>query len=168
MNCAEFLARYSEFRDGTVTAPRELRRFRRHVAVCARCRAFDTAVRNGVAALRDVTPVTPSASFRRKLDERLAAERAGSAPPRAPVLVRVAGGLLVLAAMSLVAWEAGRRTAPGAEPSLPPVVFCRCERRRPQVTLRTPTAYSGPAYLAPPSFNWRCRDLRLSRPHARR
>jgi hypothetical protein len=123
MNCAEFLARYSEFRDGTVTAPRELRRFRRHVAVCARCRAFDTAVRNGVAALRDVTPVTPSASFRRKLDERLAAERAGSAPPRAPVLVRVAGGLLVLAAMSLVAWEAGRRTAPGAEPSLPPVVF---------------------------------------------
>ena len=123
MNCAEFLARYSEFRDGTVTAPRELRRFRRHVAVCARCRAFDTAVRNGVAALRDVTPVTPSASFRRKLDERLAAERAGSAPRRAPVLVRVAGGLLVLAAMSLVAWEAGRRTAPGAEPSLPPVVF---------------------------------------------
>ena len=123
MNCAEFLARYSEFRDGTVTAPRELRRFRRHVAVCARCRAFDTAVRNGVAALRDVTPVTPSASFRRKLDERLAAERAGSAPPRAPVLVRVAGGLLVLAAMSLVAWEAGRRTAPGAAPSLPPVVF---------------------------------------------
>lgn len=123
MNCAEFLARYSEFRDGTVTAPRELRRFRRHVAVCARCQAFDTAVRNGVAALRDVTPVTPSASFRRKLDERLAAERAGSAPRRAPVLVRVAGGLLVLAAMSLVAWEAGRRTAPGAEPSLPPVVF---------------------------------------------
>ena len=123
MNCAEFLARYSEFRDGTVTAPRELRRFRRHVAVCARCRAFDTAVRNGVAALRDVTPVTPSASFRRKLDERLAAERAGSAPRRAPVLVRVAGGLLVLAAMSLVALEAGRRTAPGAEPSLPPVVF---------------------------------------------
>lgn len=123
MNCVEFLARYSEFRDGTVTAPRELRRFRRHVAVCARCRAFDTAVRNGVAALRDVTPVTPSASFRRKLDERLAAERAGSAPRRAPVLVRVAGGLLVLAAMSLVAWEAGRRTAPGGEPSLPPVVF---------------------------------------------
>ena len=123
MNCAEFLARYSEFRDGTVTAPRELRRFRRHVAVCAQCRAFDTAVRNGVAALRDVSPVTPSASFRRRLDERLAAERAGSAPPRAPVLVRVAGGLLVLAAMSLVAWEAGRRTAPGAEPSLPPVVF---------------------------------------------
>ena len=123
MNCAEFLARYSEFRDGTVTAPRELRRFRRHAAVCARCRAFDTAVRNGVAALRDVTPVTPSASFRRKLDERLAAERAGSAPRRAPVLVRVAGGLLVLAAMSLVAWEAGRRTAPGGESSLPPVVF---------------------------------------------
>lgn len=123
MNCAEFLARYSEFRDGTVTAPRELRRFRRHVAVCARCRAFDMAVRNGVAALRDVTPVTPSASFRRKLDERLAAERASSTPRRAPVLVRVAGGLLVLAAMSLVAWEAGRRTGPVAEPSLPPVVF---------------------------------------------
>jgi hypothetical protein len=123
MNCAEFLARYSEFRDGTVTAPRELRRFRRHVSGCARCRAYDTTLRTGVAALRDVAPVSPSASFRRKLDERLAAERASAAPPRAPVLVRVAGALLILAAMGLVAWETGRRAAPGTAPSLPPVAF---------------------------------------------
>lgn len=123
MNCAEFLARYSEYRDGTVTAPRELRRLRRHVAVCARCRAFDAAVRDGVAALRDVPAVAPSASFRRRLEARLAAERAGTARPRAPVLIRLAGALLVLAAMSLVGWEAVRRTTPGTAPALPPVAF---------------------------------------------
>jgi hypothetical protein len=123
MNCAEFLARYSEYRDGTVTAPRELRRFRRHVAGCDRCRAFDAALRDGVAALRDVPTVTPSPSFRRRLEARLAAERAGVARPRAPVLLRLAGALLVLAALSLVGWEAVRRAAPGTVPSLPPVAF---------------------------------------------
>jgi len=123
MNCAEFLARYSEYRDGTVTAPRELRRFRRHIAVCPRCRAFDAALQDGVAVLRDAPAVTPSPSFRRRLEARLAAERAGAATPRAPVLVRLAAALLVLAAMSLVGWEAVRRAAPGVVPSLPPVAF---------------------------------------------
>jgi len=39
------------------------------------------------------------------------------------VLVRLAAALLVLAAMSLVGWEAVRRAAPGVVPSLPPVAF---------------------------------------------
>jgi hypothetical protein len=161
MNCAEFLARYSEYRDGTVTAPRELRRFRRHVAVCPRCRAFDVALRDGVAALRDVPAVAPSPSFRRRLEARLAAERAGAKRPRAPVLVRLAGALLVLAAMSLLGWEAARRAAPGAVPSLPPVVFPKplVNAGVPLVTFQDPRASVlagnpypyGTAFVQPPA-----------------
>jgi hypothetical protein len=161
MNCAEFLARYSEYRDDTVTAPRELRRFRRHVAVCPRCRAFDVALRDGVAALRDVPAVAPSPSFRRRLEARLAAERAGAKRPRAPVLVRLAGALLVLAAMSLLGWEAARRAAPGAVPSLPPVVFPKplVNAVVPLVTFQDPRASVlagnpypyGTAFVQPPA-----------------
>lgn len=161
MHCAEFLARYSEYRDGTVTAPRELRRFRRHVASCPRCRAFDVALRDGVAALRDVPAVAPSPSFRRRLEARLAAERAGAATPRAPVLVRLAGALLVLAAMSLLGWEAARRAAPGAVPSLPPVAFPKplVNPGVPLVTFQDPRASVlagnpypyGTAFVQPPA-----------------
>ena len=45
MTCAEFLDRYTDFRDGLITAPRELRRFERHLVQCASCRRYDTAVR---------------------------------------------------------------------------------------------------------------------------
>lgn len=123
MTCVEFLARYSDYRDGTITVPRELRRIRRHLAVCGSCRAYDEAVRDGVGALRGMEPVTPSAAFRRRLDERLAAERAGAARPSAPVMVRMAGALLALAATSLVVWEAAHRTAPRPAPALPAVAF---------------------------------------------
>src|SRR5207244_7298212 len=52
MTCAEFLDRYTDFRDGLITAPRELRRFERHLACCPACRRYDTAVRRGVRALQ--------------------------------------------------------------------------------------------------------------------
>jgi hypothetical protein len=123
MLCTEFLARYSEYRDGTVTAPREQRRFQGHVSACPRCRAFDAAVRDGVAALREVPTVTPSTAFRRRLDQRLAVERARAASPRVPVLLQVAAALLVVAALSLVGWQATRPSAPRAVAAIPPVAF---------------------------------------------
>ena len=55
MTCAELLDRYTDFRDGLISAPRELRRFQRHLAQCAACRRYDTAVRRGVLALRAAT-----------------------------------------------------------------------------------------------------------------
>src|SRR2546427_7741553 len=62
MTCAEFLERYTDFRDGLITAPRELRRFERHLARCAGCRRYDTAVRRGVLALQAVERIEPSRS----------------------------------------------------------------------------------------------------------
>src|SRR2546421_12818902 len=86
MTCAEFLERYTDFRDGLITAPRELRRFTRHLALCQACRRYDAALRRGVLALRAVQTIEPSPSFRRRLDERLARERRrGHVPARAGI-----------------------------------------------------------------------------------
>src|SRR2546428_13583518 len=60
MTCAEFLERYTDFRDGLITAPRELRRFERHLARCAGCRRYDTAVRRGALPLQAVERIEPS------------------------------------------------------------------------------------------------------------
>src|SRR2546430_17126572 len=86
MTCVEFLERYTDFRDGLITAPRELRRFERHLARCAGCRRYDTAVRRGVLALQAVETIEPSRDFRRRPDAR--PER-GRRPPRG---VQAGGG----------------------------------------------------------------------------
>src|SRR3989442_12896748 len=78
MTCAEFLERYTDFRDGLITAPRELRRFERHLARCAGCRRYDTAVRRGVLALQAVETIEPSRDFRPRLDGRLGRGRRGT------------------------------------------------------------------------------------------
>src|SRR5713226_3404608 len=87
MTCAEFLQRYTDFRDGLMTTPRDLRRFSRHVAQCAACRRYDAAVRRGVSALQAAETIEPSPEFRRRLDARLARERGArhTVPARAGV-----------------------------------------------------------------------------------
>lgn len=140
MDCAEFLDRYSEFRDATVTAPRELKRFRRHLSVCASCRAFDAAVHTGVAAWRDTPDVEPSADFRSRLEARLARDAARRPVPA--VLVRVAAALLVAVTVALVAREASRRPAVASAPTLPPVAFPKpvANAGVPLVTFQDPRA----------------------------
>src|SRR5207247_9595878 len=76
MTCAEFLDRYTDFRDGLITAPRELRRFGRHLVQCASCRRYDTAVRRGVLALHaGAESIEPLREFRPLLDGALVNER---------------------------------------------------------------------------------------------
>src|SRR2546430_15073846 len=89
MTCAEFLERYTDFRDGLITAPRELHRFERHLVRCAGCRRYDAAVRRGVLALQAAGTIEPSRDFPRRLDARLERERraAREAPARAGVAV---------------------------------------------------------------------------------
>ncbi len=121
MICREFLDRYTEFRDGLVAAPRELRRFQRHLAQCAGCRRYDAALRRGVAALQDVETIEPSADFRRKLDARLAAERSRDAA--VPASAGLVAAMLVLVALSLLVVEAGRRPQMAQALPLPPAAF---------------------------------------------
>ncbi|HXF95853.1 MAG TPA: zf-HC2 domain-containing protein [Gemmatimonadales bacterium] len=124
MDCPEFLARYSDFRDGLVTSPREVRRFERHLGRCPRCRRYDAAVRRGVVALQAAETVEPSPGFRRRLEERLRREQLRAAAPVLPARAGVAAALFLAVALTLVALEtvaAGRRVA--LAPELPPVPF---------------------------------------------
>jgi anti-sigma factor RsiW len=121
MTCAEFFERYTDVRDGLITAPRELRRFERHLALCAACRRYDTAVRRGVLALQAAGTIEPSPAFRRRLDARLERER--RAAREVPARAGIAAALFVAAALALVAWEGVHRPETARAPTLPPVPF---------------------------------------------
>jgi anti-sigma factor RsiW len=124
MNCQEFLSRYTDFRDGLITAPRESRRFVRHLAGCAACRRYDIALRNGVVALRETTDAVGDAGFRRRLERRLRAEAARARRPYLPTRPALAAALLILAAVGLLVWEGAHRpSAVASAPTLPPVPF---------------------------------------------
>ena len=121
MTCAQFLERYSEYRDGLITAAREARRFDRHLARCPTCRRYDAAVRRGVLALHETDSIEPSAGFRRRLDARLARERRGE--PELPARAGLAVALLFAVALGLLALEGVRRPEVARAPALPPVRF---------------------------------------------
>src|SRR6266571_5618454 len=116
MTCAEFLERYTDFRDGLITAPRELRRFGRHLTHCAGCRRYDGAVRRGVLALQAAGTIEPSRDFRRRLDARLERER--RAAREVPATAGVAAALVLAAALAMLALE-GARSTEVARPVLP-------------------------------------------------
>src|SRR4029077_11546699 len=121
MTCAEFLARYTDVRDGLITAPRELRRFERHLEQCRACRHYDTAVRRGVIALQAAETIEPSRHFRRRLDARRARDR--RALGAVPAGAGVAATLFVAAVLALVALEVGPRPPVAHVPALPPAPF---------------------------------------------
>jgi predicted anti-sigma-YlaC factor YlaD len=122
MTCAEFHARYTEFRDGLLTAPGETRRFERHLAQCAGCRNYQAALRRGLAALQTVDVLLPSADFRARLESRLRNE--GLVPgPRPPARAGVAAALFIAVAFALLALEGVKRIDVGHAPKLPPVPF---------------------------------------------
>ena len=121
MLCTEFLERHSEFRDGLISAPRELRRFARHMAHCTSCRRYDATVRQAVQALHSASPIAPSADFRQRLDARIAVERRRK--PRPPARSGVSAAMLVLAALVLLFFEIGQRPRIMRAPLLPPAAF---------------------------------------------
>jgi anti-sigma factor RsiW len=121
MTCAEFLTRYTDYRDGLITAPREVGQCERHLALCAACRRYDVAVRRGVRALRAVATLEVSPDFRRQLDARLEGER--RAAHQVPARARIAAALVLAAALALVAREGVRRAPVASAPALPPVPF---------------------------------------------
>ena len=142
MNCAEFLDRYTDFRDGLIATPRELRVFQRHLATCAQCREYDTTVRRGVIALQALGTIEPSPGFRRRLDTRLRAERARATGPVVARHAGIAAALLVAVAFSLLALEGASRPAQIATPALPPVAFPKpvANAGTPFVTFQDPRA----------------------------
>ena len=121
MLCSEFLERHSDFRDGLIIAPRELRRFTRHLAHCASCRRYDATVREAVQVLHSASPISPSADFRQRLEARLELERHQVSVP--PARAGVSAALLVLAGIALFVFEVGRRPRLETAQLLPPAAF---------------------------------------------
>ena len=166
MTCREFVARYTDFRDGLITAPRETRLFARHLATCSACRRYDAAVQRGVGSLQ-VSVAEPNDAFRERLEHRLEAERARSGQPTLPARPALAAALLVAAAIGLLAWEgAQRQTAVVQATTLPPVPFPKpvVQAGLPFVSFQDPrtgaisgnpypygTAYVEPAFVEPAS-----------------
>ncbi len=137
MTCSEFLARYSDFRDGLIGAPREARRFARHIATCASCRRYHDALRHGVVALQTKVREEPDPDFRQRLARRLAVERAQTGRAVIPSRPALAAALLIAAAIGLLAWEGARSHPPLASvPPLPPVPFPK------------PVAEAGPPFVS--------------------
>lgn len=142
MNCLELRERYTDFRDGLVSTPRERRRFDRHLAQCVTCREWEAALHRGVRALQ-AAHIEPSPEFRGRLEARLAVERRRVAEPR--IGARAGGGLaaalFIAAALALIAVEGVR---PRAQPvaSLPPVPFPKpvAHAGVPNVTFQDPRA----------------------------
>src|SRR5206468_12280024 len=85
MDCLELRERYADIRDGLISAPRERRRFQRHLAQCATCREWEAALQRGVRALQ-ATLIEPSPEFRSRLEARLL--RGRPRPPRPKRRVR--------------------------------------------------------------------------------
>lgn len=122
MTCAEFLEGYTQFRDGLLIS-REFRQFEHHLACCAACRKYDTAVKRGVQALRESAALRPSPDFRRRLEQRLREVRVSG--PELPARAGIAAALFVAVALTLLALEGVRRPDVAQAPALPPVPFPR-------------------------------------------
>lgn len=166
MTCREFVARYSDYRDGLITAPREARQFARHLASCSACQRYDAALQRGIGSLQ-TSDEEPDTAFRRRLEHRLASERAKAARPHLPARPAFAAALLVAVAIGLVAWESAQhRQKAVIAPTLPPVPFPKpvAQAGVPFVSFQDPrtsvvsgnpypygTAYVEPAYVEPVS-----------------
>jgi hypothetical protein len=142
MDCPEFLARYSDYRDGLITSPRELRRFSRHLARCVPCRRHDEALRHGVLALRTADDIEPSPGFRARLEERLRHERSRTQGPMVPARGGVAAALFLAVALALMALEIIGRPPRRLAPEIPAVAFPKPVARAslPLVTFQDPRA----------------------------
>jgi hypothetical protein len=121
MKCGEFLDRHTDFSDGLITAPRELRRLRRHLARCAACRQYDARVRRGLLALQAAEWIEPSPDFRRRLEARLELER--RAGVEVPARAGIAAALFLAATIALLTLEAVLQPEVASAPALPPVPF---------------------------------------------
>lgn len=141
MTCDEFLDRYTEFRDGLLTAPGEANRFERHLVQCTNCRSYQAALRRGVEALHAVKVVVPSADFRARLESRLRSEGLvpGSKPP---ARAGVAAALFIVVAITLLALASVKRVGVAHAPMLPPVPFPKpvVQAGVPFVTFQDPRA----------------------------
>lgn len=100
MECDEFIAGYSAYRDGHLGPGRE-ERFREHLSACDSCARYDRVVSKGTQVLRDLPRPEPSPDFLARLRHRLYHVRDGI-----PLTADRGGGpaVVAVAAVGLLAF----------------------------------------------------------------
>jgi anti-sigma factor RsiW len=103
MNCSDFVARFTDYRDRTAPSS-ELAVMEEHLRRCASCRRYETVVERGAALLRSLPPLEVGEDFVPRLERRLhriqeelAAEPVASRTPAAAVFA-------VAAILTAAAW----------------------------------------------------------------
>lgn len=103
ITCAEFLDRYSEYRDELVSST-ERQRFADHIATCLKCQEYDAHVARGVMVLRSSGEIEPSPVLLQQLRDRIAAGRLEDLP-LAPAYAGVLVSLMVIVAAAVLVWD---------------------------------------------------------------
>ena len=140
MRCSEFLAAYSDFRDGLIDDPALERQVIDHLLSCSRCMQYDARVARGVTLLRTLSDLEPSARLRRRLKRRVGGTPLRLEEPVRPAPAGVMGGLMVATAVILLVWSIG-----GGEPEV------RLETAAAEVEWAPPASQPLPAVVAIPS-----------------
>lgn len=144
VDCADFLAGYSDYRDGLLAAG-DVAEYDGHAAVCSSCARYDRAVRQGGDLLRGLPELQPSEDFMPRLQHRVFhLEEEMRHPPRR---VPRAGALMFVAAGIVAAATAfpGLDSEP-ALPELPPIAA-----RAPQPAAEVPVLFRRGPLLTPPA-----------------
>jgi len=123
MNCSEFVARFSDFEDGSASSA-DRAAMEEHLATCASCRRYRAVVERGAAVLRSLPVPELRDDFVPRLHDRLYRVREVSVPvataSRTPA-VAVLGVAILLTAM---AWSPLLRGTPPVV-ELEPIVVDR-------------------------------------------
>lgn len=122
MDCQQYLARFSEFFDGT-TSPGLSKEMEAHRGECDRCRHYSETLETGGNLLRALPPLDVPQDFRLRLDHRILHLEDGSSIARESVGTG-ATTVAVMAVAALVALSAWAPTIGGPDSTvvLPPVV----------------------------------------------
>jgi hypothetical protein len=101
MNCAEFLAHYSQFRDGDLSLP-DREALDSHLAGCPSCRRYDRVVTRGVDFLRETPGIRPREDLKERVRHSIYSlddsERVRRFRPHAPS----GGGAMALMAAAVL------------------------------------------------------------------
>lgn len=137
MDCSDFVARFTDYVDGTA-APAEAEALQAHLESCESCRRYKTVVEHGAALLRSLPVPELREDFEPRLqhrlyhvqEERSLPEHATSRTPALAVF-----GIAVL--LTAVAWSPMLR---GGAPvvQLDPIVVDRAPAAPPRARLATP------------------------------
>jgi hypothetical protein len=118
LECSQFLAGYSDFRDGVLDAERS-ESFRSHLERCESCARYDRVVGGGVDLLLGRGEIEPSEDFALRLQGRLLALEKEMEVQRSSSGASAAVTFVIALALGVAAWAPTLRRSPSPELAQP-------------------------------------------------